>query len=90
VGKEGGDWYIPRLYWDNASCIMRNSSEISIPDMMKYKYILHIGGTSGTSSAILWKLASSSVVMYVKSEYEDWYDPLLVPWQHCMFLSHLI
>jgi len=77
-----GDWYMARVYWKNVSCSDRNKDRMEIPDIVKHKYILHIGGTSGTSSAILWKLASSSVVMYVKSDFKDWYDPLLVPWQH--------
>ena len=71
-----------RVYWKYTSCVHRNWSRMEVGDMMKYKYILTMGGTSGTSSSILWKLATSSVVLYVKSEFIDWYDPFLVPWKH--------
>ena len=75
--------YFPvRVYWNYTSCVHRNWSRMDVGDMMKYKYILTMGGTSGTSFSILWKLASSSVVLYVKSEFMDWYDPFLVPWKH--------
>ena len=75
--------YFPvRVYWNYTSCVHRNLSRMDVGDMMKYKYILTMGGTSGTSSSILWKMASSSVVLYVKSEFIDWYDPYLVPWKH--------
>ena len=76
------DWHIKLLYQQNASCSYRQAQSLSPVDMMKYKYILSIGGTSGTSNSILWKLASSSVVLYVKSEFRDWYDAFLVPWKH--------
>ena len=71
-----------KVYWNYTSCVYRNWSRMEVGDMMKYKYILTMGGTSGTSYSILWKLASSSVVLYVKSEFRDWYDPYLVPWKH--------
>ena len=73
------------LHDRHALCSHRNMTALHEVEMMKYKYILNIGGASGTSNSILWKLATSSVVFHVESEYEDWYqsgtEPLL-PWTH--------
>ena len=82
ITDEDSRFFRVTVYWNYTSCVHRNWSRMEVGDMMKYKYILTMGGTSGTSFSILWKLASSSVVLYVKSEFRDWYDPYLVPWKH--------
>ena len=79
------NWYIDTLFHNQTICASDSLGKIitlRVDTMLKYRYILNIGGTSGTSNSILWKLSSSSLVLNVESDYEDWYDPLLKPWIH--------
>jgi hypothetical protein len=45
----------------------------SIPEQIKYKYILDIDGFASTWSATVWKLYSGSVLLKQKSVWSQWY-----------------
>jgi len=55
---------------------------LSIPEMMKYKYLLDIDGWSSTWDATVWKLYSGSVLLKVNSVFKQWYHDELKEWIH--------
>ena len=77
--------YIIALHQQQAHCPFRNATSMNETDMMKYRYILNIPGTSGTSTSIIWKMATGSVVFNVATDFEDWFMSLAtppIPWKH--------
>ena len=69
-------------FYGNISCAGQGKRTLEIKEMVKYKYILNIGGSSGTSTSISWKLGSTSLIFNVHSDFEDWFFHLLQPWKH--------
>jgi hypothetical protein len=57
-------------------------NQLTIPEMMQYKYILDIDGWSNTWDATVWKLYSGSVLLKVKSVFKQWYYDDLKEWIH--------
>ncbi len=54
----------------------------SIPEQIKYKYILDIDGFASTWDAAVWKLYSGSVLLKTKSVWKQWYYDDLHEWVH--------
>jgi len=57
-------------------------NQLTIPEMMQYKYILDIDGWSNTWDATVWKLYSGSVLLKVNSVFKQWYYDELKEWIH--------
>ncbi|CAB9509055.1 KDEL motif-containing protein 1 [Seminavis robusta] len=59
------------------------SRGLSQADQLWHKYLLDIGGISGTTwTGLRWKLCSNSLVFKVDSGYADWWHFLLKPYEH--------
>lgn len=59
-------------------------SHAPISWQLEHKYILDIDGMVNAWSALYWKLSSNSLVLKTKTHWEQWYYPLLQPYQHYM------
>jgi hypothetical protein len=51
-------------------------------DFLENKFLLDIDGEVNAWSGLFWKLYSGSVVLKVESHWEQWYYPLLKPWEN--------
>lgn len=51
-------------------------------EFLKNKFLLDIDGEVNAWSGLFWKLYSGSVVLKVESHWEQWYYPLLKPWEN--------
>lgn len=61
--------------------------ELSISEMLKYKYIISIEGND-KDSGLNWKLKSNSVVIMKPPKYESWLmEGKLIPWKHYIPLN---
>ena len=61
--------------------------ELSIHEMLNYKYIISIPGND-KDSGLNWKLASNSVVLMAPPKIESWLmEGLLEPWVHYVPLA---
>jgi len=58
------------------------NEQTSIPEQLKYKYILDIDGFASTWSATVWKLYSGSVLLKQKSVWTQWYYDDLQEYVH--------
>lgn len=69
--------------WLNASTSTKGSPGLPQREQITFKYMLDVGGISGTTwTALRWKMASKSLVFIVDSGYVDWWHSMLVPMQH--------
>jgi len=57
-------------------------NKLTVPEQMKYKYILDIDGWANTWSATIWKLYSGSVLLKVNSIWKQWYYDDLKEYVH--------
>jgi hypothetical protein len=75
--------YFKKLYEERKIKNMDfEDNKLSIPEQMKYKYILDIDGWANTWSATIWKLYSGSVLLKVKSIWKQWYYDELKEYVH--------
>lgn len=51
----------------------RLTTETTIADQLRYKYLLDVDGMVSAWSGLFWKLASNSVPVKVRSHWEQWY-----------------
>ena len=54
----------------------------TIADMLKHRYQLDLDGMASAWSALFWKLSSNSVVLKLKSCWEQWFYDQLCPGTH--------
>jgi hypothetical protein len=64
-----------------------NKEYLTIKEFTKYKYILSIDGFGSTYDAIIWKLRSTSLIIWITDENNNmyslgWFYPLLKPYVH--------
>jgi hypothetical protein len=75
--------YFVKLYKKNNFIDMNYENiNTSIADQIEYKYILDIDGWSNTWDGTIWKLYSGSVLLKVKSNWQQWYYDELKEWIH--------
>jgi hypothetical protein len=81
--KQNQRMYFISLYNNNKINNMNYSDTFtSIPDQLKYKYILDIDGFSNTWDGTVWKLYSGSVLLKVKGVWKQWYYDNMKEWIH--------
>jgi hypothetical protein len=84
-GKNGMNQRMYFVYFYNKGAFQNidySDSYMSISNQMKYKYILSIDGWSNQWDATAWKLYSGSVLLKVKSVWEQWFYPDFKEWVH--------
>ena len=75
--------YFISLYNNNKINNMNYSDTFtSIPEQLKYKYILDIDGHTNTWDGTVWKLYSGSVLLKVKGVWKQWYYDNMKEWVH--------
>lgn len=52
------------------------------PEFLRYKYLIDVDGYANAWKSCFTKLCSSSVVLKIQSEWEQWYYNRLLPWVH--------
>jgi hypothetical protein len=62
--------------------------KMSIEDMLKYKYLMDIDGMVNAFSGLYWKMLSNSLVIKVKSHWEQWYYNELKEYEHYVPLEN--
>jgi hypothetical protein len=75
--------YFKKLYEEQKfKNIDYEDNKLTVPEQMKYKYILDIDGWSNTWNATVWKMYSGSVLLKVKSIWKQWYYDELKEYEH--------
>jgi hypothetical protein len=59
-----------------------SETKLTIPEQIKYKYILDIDGHSNTWDATAWKLYSGSVLLKTQSIWKQWFYDDFREWEH--------
>jgi hypothetical protein len=65
-------------HWLNAT----ENHGLRLQDMVPYRYLLDIGGISGTTWIAIWKMCSGGLVFRAYSGKMDWWHVYLEPWKH--------
>jgi hypothetical protein len=60
-----------------------------IRDQLSHAYLLDLDGMVNAWSGLYWKLRSNSLVIKLKSPYEQWYYDALVPYKHFVPMNSL-
>jgi hypothetical protein len=61
---------------------------IPFAQFVRHKYLIDIDGYYCAWESMFLKLSSTSVVLKVQSDYEQWYYDRLVPWEHYIPVQH--
>lgn len=82
-----------RLMSNDISCMYNDIytssfEKTSIEEMLNYKYLVDIDGMVNAFSGLYWKLLSNSVVVKVKSHWEQWYYNELKEYEHYIPLEN--
>lgn len=57
-------------------------ANISLPQQLRYRYIVDVDGFARTWSAWAWKMMSGSTVLSVASIWTSFFNEQFVPWEH--------
>jgi len=60
------------------------SYDTPISEQLKYKFIVDVEGTTSSWSGLYWKLLSNSLVIRIKSHWENWYSSSLINGENCV------
>lgn len=77
--------YVGKIYYNDYPLLEKN--RMSYKEMTSYKYILNIDGFGASYDGTVWKLRSTSLVIWITDENNEmywlqWYYPLLKPYVH--------
>ena len=74
--------------WLNVSVVGRGVERVAFSEFARYRYLLDVGGVSGTTwSALRAKLLSGSLVFKVELEWQDWWHAHLQPFRDYLPVS---
>jgi hypothetical protein len=82
--------YSKYLLSQREMCVNLNSPNIDAKfsintdksEFLRHKFLIDIDGEVNAWSGLFWKLYSGSVVIKIESHWEQWYYPLLKPWEN--------
>ena len=77
-----------RARWLNVSVVGRGVERVAFSEFARYRYLLDVGGVSGTTwSALRAKLLSGSLVFKVELDWQDWWHAHLQPFRDYLPVS---